>query len=137
VPVEPCPSSVAGGREGLTGGVVGDRTVECAGERVDVAHRHQQRGVADHLGDRPGGGGHHGRADLHRVEQRETEALVERWIGEHCGVVQQPRASGLVDSSGEQDPARRCRAERIDGIAHGLAVVARRTGEHQHEIALW
>ena len=48
-----------------------------------VARRDQQGCVADHLGDRPGSGGDHGHPERHCFQWRQTEALVERGIGEY------------------------------------------------------
>ena len=44
-----------------------------------------------------------GSADLLGLEDREAEALVERRVGEHPGVAEQPRLRGVVDGSRPHD----------------------------------
>ena len=64
--------------------VVGSgRAVEVGGQRGRRRAGRQQRGVAGDLGDRPRRAlATTGSRGLHRVEQREAEALVERGVGE-------------------------------------------------------
>ena len=56
--------------------VVGERAFDPAGEGDRVAGLDQHGRVPGDLGQRAGGGGDHGRARGHRLEQRQAEALV-------------------------------------------------------------
>jgi hypothetical protein len=57
--------------------LVGQRAMDGIGESIDVARVDQQRGVADHFGQRGKVRGYQRRAARHRFERRQAEAFVE------------------------------------------------------------
>src|SRR3954451_24234874 len=71
VPGRPGPAPLDPRRPGGGPGV-GERR-DRPGERVDVGRWHQERGIAEHLGERAGVSGDHRDAALHRLEGWETE----------------------------------------------------------------
>ena len=126
------PASISRSRAGL----VGERPGQVGGERVHVAGRREQRRVAGDLRDRPGVAGHDGHAQLHRVEQREAEPLVERRVGEHGCVAEQPRPARGVHPPGQQHPRRGRGADRVDGGVDRRSVVAVGAGEHEVDVVV-
>ena len=79
----PARAHVSAGDEILAECRVGEHASERVGEGGVVTRRHEERGVADNLGQRPRVGGHHGHAGGHGLERRVPEPLVEGGIREH------------------------------------------------------
>ena len=92
----------------------------------------RERGVADHLGQRPGGRGHHRRPGGHRLEGRQAEALVDRRVGVDRGAAEQGRPLAFVDPPEPAD-AVAVRAGR-DGVGEGIGAPAVGARDHESEI---
>ena len=75
------------------------------GQGVGVARRHQDRPVADHLGNRARRRGHDRHPGRHGLERGEAEALVDRRVGEDGGARQQPVELLVGQEPGTDDSA--------------------------------
>ena len=83
-------------------------------ERSTSSASHSRPAEPHTSGMLPAVAGHDRHTDLHRIEQREPEPLVERRIGQNRCVAQQPRARRLVDSPGHDDPPGHGRIQPVD-----------------------
>ena len=101
------------------------------GQRVDVDRRHQDGGVAEHLGERAGVAGDDRHAALHRLERREAEALVDRRVREHRRAGEEVGAVAVGDEPGLHDAV--ARRDRVDRRLHAREVPSGRTREHEPE----
>ena len=85
LPAEQGGARVAGGPQGGAGAFVLERPLDLPRERVDVARRRVERGVAGDLDERVGGRADDRRAAGHGLEQRAARTPRERRIDEDLG----------------------------------------------------
>ena len=88
-----------------------------------------QRSVAEHLGQRPCQRRHDGYPDLHGLQRRKPEPLVERGIGQDARPGEQCGQVGIRHPTRPNDPVARCRAG--DRSRHCLLAPPRRPRQHE------
>jgi hypothetical protein len=106
-------------------------------ERNRVVSVAQQPCRPAHLGDAAAVAGGDRHAHLHGVEQREAEPLVERRVGQHGGISEQPRSCRFVDTSSHDHTSGGRGVEGIDRAVDGLPVVAIGSGENQQDLIVF
>ena len=108
--------------------------MERIGERRDRRRSREERGVAEHFGERAGPCRDDGNSRAHRLQWRMAEAFVERRVREHARAGEEIGAGGVVDVAESDDAVAVARG--LYGVQERGGAPAVGAGNHQAELGV-